>query len=136
MEPLETLRARIAEFPGYDTILERRRSDEYVRSYLGEALTEMAAGRTFPAESQRRIEALVLRVAFADPKSFPVHAGAQARSNPSDMHAVTEADAATVELADQAAKVDAASAARYLDEIAAALDERDAALRAAALKTP
>ena len=57
MEPLEQLRAKIAGFPGYDGDLERRRSDEYVRSYLGEALADFAGRCTLPAELQARVDA-------------------------------------------------------------------------------
>jgi hypothetical protein len=136
MEPLEQLREKIDDFPGYDTNLARRRSDEYVRSYLGEALTGMAASRPLCAELQARLDALVLRVAFADPKAFNVHDGIGASDSHDDGGAVAEADVATVDLADKAGSVDSASEASYLEAVTVTLDERDAALRAAALKIP
>lgn len=132
MGPLDQLRARIADFPGYDGDADRRRSDEYVRSYLGEALADLAARCTLRAELKERVEALVLRVGFADPRAFAVHHLVGVKS--SDEPEVAAADAATVEVADRAASVDSESAAGYLDEVAAVLDERDAAIRAAALK--
>ncbi len=137
MEPLEQLRARINGFPGYDTYLALRRSDEYVRSYLGEALTDMAARCPLPPEQQVRLEALVLRVAFADPKDFNPHEAVGAGDgSPNDGGAVAVADLATVDAADRAGAVDSASAESYLDGVTVVLDERDATLRAAALKTP
>ena len=134
MGPLEELRAKIAGFPGYDGDLERRRSDAYVRSYLGEALAELAARSALPAELQQKVDELVLRVGFADPRDFAVHHVVSAKDAADEGGGVASADAATVELADRAASVDAASASRYLDNVAAVLDERDAAIRAATMK--
>jgi hypothetical protein len=136
MEPLELLREKISEFPGYDTNIERRRSDEYVRSYLGEALTDMAARFPLAPELQTRIETLVLRVAFGNPKAFDAHDGPGVTNGANDGGAVAAADAATVDVADQAAAVDPASASGYLDNVTAVLDRRDEALRTAALKIP
>ena len=104
MDPLEQLRARIAGFPGYDGDLERRRSDEFVRSYLGEALAdlEVRCGSIAP-ELKQRIDALLLRVGFADQKSFSIHhdiAGMHAAAGADS--SVAGADAAAVDVADQA----------------------------------
>jgi hypothetical protein len=136
MEPLEQLRAKIAGFPGYDGDLERRHSDEYVRSYLGEALAELTARCPLTSELQQRVDALLLRVGFADPRAFVMHHATATTSESTDGGSVAAADAVTVALADRAATLDAASAAHYLDEVAAALDEREAAIRTAALKMP
>ena len=73
MDSLELLHAKIHGFPGYDTALERRHSDEYVRSYLGERLSEMAVRCTLPPDLQARVDVLLLRVAFANPKDFNAH---------------------------------------------------------------
>lgn len=131
MEPLEQLRAKIADFPGYDGDMERRRSDEYVRSYLGEALASLASRHALPPDLQERVDALVLRVGFADPRAFTLHHIVSHKGEPDGGGAVAAADAATVELADEATSVDAASASRYLDDVTALLDRRDAAIRAA-----
>ncbi|HEY6327190.1 MAG TPA: hypothetical protein VIW73_11830 [Candidatus Cybelea sp.] len=132
MDPLEQLRARIAGFPGYDGDLERRRSDEFVRSYLGEALAdlEVRCGSISP-ELKQRFDALLLRVGFADQRAFHhvvarVHAAANADGS------VAVVDAVAVEVADQAPHVEPDALGRYLDEVAATLDRRDAAMRAAA----
>jgi hypothetical protein len=135
MKPLDQLRAKIADFPGYDGDLERRRSDQYVRSYLGEALADLSARCPLSSELKARLDALVLRVELADPQTFAARHVIAARNDPSDGGAVAEADAATVELADRAESVDAASAPGYFDEVTAVLDGREAAIHAAALKT-
>jgi class 3 adenylate cyclase len=134
MEPLEKLREKIAGFPGYNGDLERRRSDEYVRSYMGEALTEFAARNALSPQLQSRIGDLLLRVAFADPREFGEHHIAVATSQ-DDGGAVAAADAATVELADRAASLRPEDAANYLDDVEKLLDERDAAMSAAAKTT-
>jgi hypothetical protein len=136
MEPLDQLRAKIAGFPGYDGDLERRRSDEYVRSYLGEALADLAARGILTAELQRRLDALILRAGFADQRDFAAHHFHAAPNDRSDGEALAAADAAIVALADRAAAVDAGNAFSYLDEVTSALDKREAALRAAALQMP
>ncbi|HZV77101.1 MAG TPA: hypothetical protein VFF63_05015 [Candidatus Babeliales bacterium] len=132
MTPLELLRAKIANFPGYDDDLGRRRSDEYVRAYLGEALTNFAERLQLPPALQKRADDLLLRVEFTDFDAFAHLHGAQADSG--DGGAVAAADAATIELADRAASLDEQSAAGYFDDVTAQLDERDAAIRAAAAK--
>jgi hypothetical protein len=133
MDSLELLHAKIRGFPGYDTALERRHSDEYVRSYLGERLSEMAARCTLPPELQARVDVLLLRVAFANPKDFNAH---DVDGTPAgDDGALAATDAATIELADRAETMEPASVAAYLDDATVALDRRDDALRAIALKT-
>jgi hypothetical protein len=137
MEPLDWLREKIGEFPGYDTHVARRHSDEYVRSYLGEALTDLAVRCRLSADVQSRLDALVLRVAFADPRAFSIHDGAGAADGSHDGGgAVAAADMATVEAADRAATLDCSAVPGYFDSVTALLDERNAALRAAAAKIP
>jgi hypothetical protein len=135
MELLEQLRAKISGFPGYDGELERRLSDEYVRSYLGEALAELASRDVLPPELRERVDAVILRVGFADQHAFAAHARGKT-SDAGDESAVAAADTATVALADRAASLDAASAASYLDQVTTTLDKRDAAIRAAAPTMP
>jgi hypothetical protein len=135
MDPLELLREKIVGFPGYDGDLDRRRSDEFVRAYLGEALTELAARcGELPLELQQRVDALKLRMEFADPKSFATHRLASNVPASSADGVVAEEDVAAVELADRASAIDTGSVARYLDDVTAALDSREAAMRSAATK--
>ena len=133
MEPLEQLRARIAGFPGYDGDLDRRRSDELVRSYLGEALAELEARcGALPTELQQRLEALLIRIGFSAPKTFAAHnSGVGIPPHHFDGEVAAE-DVATIELADRAKSTTVETLGAYLDEVTALLDRRDAAMRAAA----
>jgi hypothetical protein len=136
MEPLEQLRLRIAGFPGYEGDLDRRRSDEFVRSYLGEALAELSprCGK-LPSELQARLDQLLLRVGFSAPKAFAAHnSGLGIPSGTLDGEIAAE-DVATIELADWARSTTADSLSGYLDEVTAALDRRDAVMRAAATQS-
>jgi hypothetical protein len=135
MEPLERLRAKIAGFPGYDADLERRRSDEYVRSYLGEALTEFAERAPLSPEQRQRIDDLLLRVGFADPRDFATHQIVVGNRSTEQTDAMAAADEGTVELADRATSLDPASTNAYLDDVVATLDAREAAIRALTFKT-
>lgn len=134
MEPLDALRAKISGFPGYGDELERRRSDEYVRAYLGEALAAFGARTELPMATRQRLDELTLRLAFADQRAFAEHPSSDQPDRGQD-GAVMRADATTVELADRVASLDADEAPHFLEEVASALDQREAALRAAALKT-
>jgi hypothetical protein len=135
MEPLEQLRAKIKGFPGYDTDLERRRSDEYVRSYLGEALTEFAQRENLPADQQQRIADLLLRVGFANARDFATRHIVAAKHDAHESDEVATADVATVELADRAASLDANATSSYLNEVVALLDARETVIRAVTSKT-
>ncbi|MBV9232841.1 MAG: hypothetical protein JO030_02255 [Candidatus Eremiobacteraeota bacterium] len=134
MEALDRLRARIGAFPGYDTDADRRLSDELVRSYLGEAVAELAARNpSLEAPMRQRIDALLLRLGFASQRWFPAHAAAIVRHGVDS--AVVDADAAVIELADRAASVPGDGVAAYLDEVDKALDRRDATMQASAVRT-
>jgi len=132
MDPLDVLRAHIAAFPGYDGENNQRLADEFVRSYLGEALANVAGDNAqLPADVQSRVDALLLRVGFADPKSFAAH-GVAARVRPPDGGDVAVQDVATIELADRARSVAPDALGGLLDEVTQTLDRREAAMRAAA----
>jgi hypothetical protein len=136
MDPLDELREKIPGFPGYGGDLERRRSDELVRSYLGEALADLTL-RCGPLSTEltQRVDALLLRVGFADPKAFAVH-NVFARAQPAagDDGALAMLDVAVVAAADQASSIAPDAVAQYLDDVTATLDRRDATMRAAATK--
>lgn len=132
MDPLDALRAHIAAFPGYDGENNQRLADEFVRSYLGEALANIGGGNVeVPADVQSRIDGLLLRVGFADPKSFAAR-GVLTAARAADGGEVAVLDAATVEIADRARQADPASLNGLLDEVTQTLDRREAAMRAAA----
>lgn len=136
MEPLELLRAKIAGFPGYDDDLDRRRSDEYVRAYLGEALAELETDcGSLPSELHERREALLLRIGFSAPRAFAAHnTGSAVPPRHYDGDVAAE-DLAIVELADRAASITLETLGAYLDDVTAELDRRDATMRAAVTKS-
>lgn len=136
MDSLEELREKIPGFPGYDGDLERRRSDGLVRSFLGEALADLTL-RCGPlsAELTQRVDALLLRVGFADPKAFAVHnVFARMQASAGDDGALAALDVAVLAVADQASTIAPDAVAQYLDDVTATLDRRDATMRAAATK--
>lgn len=124
MEPLVFLRSKIADFPGYLDENGRGRSDELVRSYLGEALAELEA-RLAPVSDAvaTRIGDLLFRVGFVNQTLYRRYETAANDGVPMD--AVVADDAAIVEVADRAAAVSAQTLPAYLDDIAAVLDRRD-----------
>jgi hypothetical protein len=134
MDPLQGLRAKIPDFPGYGDELARRHADELVRSYLGEALDQLST-RLAPLESECReqIDALLLRVGFADQRAFSRHGcGPDEGDHGSECDAVLADDTETIELADRAAAIDAPALSAYLAAVEKLLERRDATLRAAA----
>ncbi len=135
MDPLQSVRARIPDFPGYGDDLSRRRSDSFVRSYVGEALANLQARLgTLDPELESRLGELLLRAGFADSHSFAVHNGSNGGATPSDdaERAVAGEDDDALALADRATSVDAAALGSYLDELTALLDRRAATMRAVA----
>ncbi|MBV9028614.1 MAG: hypothetical protein JO311_08355 [Candidatus Eremiobacteraeota bacterium] len=133
MDALDRLHARIAGFPGYDADADRRRSDELVRSYLGEALAELAArNAALAAPLREQIDALLLRVGFASQRLFPSHADGIAMHSAETT--VADADGGIVELADRASGLSPDGVAEYLQVVNDALDRRDAVMRAAAVR--
>jgi hypothetical protein len=135
MDSLDRLRAKISGFPGYAEDLDRRRSDQLVRSYLGEALSELAARlEPLAPAAQAQIDALLWRTEFADLKAFKMHDNFERDGVPDGAANADIAadDLQTVELADRAPSVDVSTLTAYLNDVGAALERRDAAMRAAA----
>ena len=127
MEQSQVLGAKIAGFPGYGDEDARRRSDELVRSYLGEALSDLRV-RLAPLDGavETRLDGLIQRSAVADQAAYEVYEQ-RAREN-AGLGAMTAADAGVLETADAASAVEAPDAASYLDRVAQALDARAAAM--------
>src|SRR5580700_2676355 len=124
-QPLEFLKSKIADFPGYSDDVSRWRSDELVRSYIGEAVADLQQ-RLEPLDValDGRVGDLLIRLGFANQAAYKNYEdGAHSTFNPDAMLA---ADAAAVELGDGASSIDVQQLPAYLDEISASLDQRDA----------
>jgi hypothetical protein len=131
MEAVQLLKSKIVDFPGYADDSARQRSDELVRSYLGEAIADLEA-RLDPVAGApaRQIGDLLFRVGFTNQNVYKRYEDA-ARTR-TDYDAVAAADARVVELADGAPVVETASLESYLGDVQAALDARDDAMDGAA----
>jgi hypothetical protein len=126
-QPLEFLKSKIADFPGYSDDVSRWRSDELVRSYIGEAVADLQQ-RLEPLDValDGRVGDLLIRLGFANQAAYKNYEdGAHSTFNPDAMLA---ADAAAVELGDGASSIDVQQLPAYLDEISASLDQRDAVM--------
>jgi len=127
MEHLQILGAKIAGFPGYADEDARRRSDELVRSYLGEALATLADRlRPLDGTVETRLGDLVMRSAFTNQEAYESYEE-RARESPG-FDAMAAADVRTIEAADAAPSVEAAGMAAYLDRVSQVLDARDAVM--------
>ena len=124
MDVLAALRTKINAFPGYASEDERRRSDELVRSYLGEALA-LAQTRLdgLPAALESRLGDLVLRAGFRNQIAFK--AFEYATLDGAKVARVAANDQRLLDLADRAGAVDAAALPAFLDDVDAAFDVRD-----------
>lgn len=126
----EQLQSAIADFPGYADDVSRERSDEFVRSYVGERLADLQQ-RLHPLDPSldERLGALLIRTAFVNQAAYKLYE----RDDRSEIRTdgVAAADAAAVAVADRSAEIDASQLPGYLDEVVCALDERDAAMSAA-----
>ncbi|HEU5481439.1 MAG TPA: hypothetical protein VFU90_16450 [Candidatus Tumulicola sp.] len=131
MDAVQLLKSKIPDFPGYADDLARQRSDELVRSYLGEAIADLQA-RLSPLDDApaRQIGDLLFRAGFTNQNVYRTYEDA-ARTR-TDYDAMAAADARVVDLADRAPSVDAASLETYLDGAREALDARDNAMDGAA----
>ena len=127
MEQLDSLKGKIAAFPGYGDDIAREKSDEMVRSYAGERLAELQ-DRLEPLDDamKERVGALLLRAAFTNQAAHKVYAGNE--RSMIDASAVAVSDAETIAVADRASSISAEQLAKYLDEVSAAFDKRDAAM--------
>lgn len=127
MDDADAVRAQIPTFPGYATLADRRLADELVRSYLGEALSELADRHPdFFADAHDGYQRLLMRAGFANQLAF--HAFEYADGDATRQAAVAAGDVALIAVADRAATVGASGIPGYLDDVTAAFDRRDAAM--------
>lgn len=130
MQVPESLQSAIADFPGYGDDLARERSDEFVRSYVGERLADLQQRlQPLDATLNDRFGALLLRTAFVNQVAYKLYE--RDDHSPIDVGPVAAADASAVQLAGRASSLDAAQVPQYLDEVTHALDERDTAMSGA-----
>ena len=119
------LKSKIDGFPGYGDDEAREKSDELVRSYLGERLADLQQRlQPLDASLSDRIGELLLRTAFINQAVHRLYDGGAKV----DLGPVAGADETTIALADQANSIDAAGVEAYLTEVSSILDERDAAM--------
>jgi hypothetical protein len=127
MDAIESIKARIPQFAGYEELEARRDDDELVRSYLGEALSTLnAIHPDFFAERSDAYENLIIRAGFMNQMAF--RAFEYAKLDPAHLDAVAQNDRAMLDLADRAPSVAAGDVAAYLEELTAAFDRRDNAM--------
>ena len=125
---LESLRSKIPDFEGYLNEEDRRRSDELVRAYVGEALAALE-GRVAPGADDPRFGALLLRSGFMNQAAFKAFEYEHLDDAQSDE--IGACDLRLIELADRAPSLDAGGVDSYLSEISEAFDARDRAMAAA-----
>ena len=130
MDPLEFMRSRIGDFPEYADEASRRLSDELVRAYLGEALTDMGERLSPLAELlEAQLGDLLLRVGFSNARAYQAYERfARTQTGP---NGIVASDTLLIELADRARVLEAAILETFLLDVAAALDARDAAMLSA-----
>ena len=120
MDTLETLRLKIPDYPGYTNEDDRRKSDELVRSYVGEALAEL---RDRVAASDGKFDSVLLRAGFTNQSAF--RALEFARLDDARAAGMYAADLHLVELADRSGRIDAGAIDGHLADVDAAFDRRE-----------
>ncbi len=123
-QSLELLKSKIPDFPGFADDVSRWRSDELVRSYVGEAVAGVQERlKPLDAALDVRIGDMLIRVGFANPATYKAFEDRELAKF--DDGAMAAADARAIEIADRAASIDAVSLPGYLEELSESLDHRD-----------
>lgn len=125
MDTLASLRGKIPDFTGYLNEDDRRRSDELVRSHVGEALSDLQS-RISPGVPDSRFERVLMRCGFANQTAFKAFEYMVLGEERVD--AIRTCDLKLLDLADRLPEVPPDGADRALAEIMAAFDERDRAM--------
>lgn len=120
MDTLETLRLKIPDYPGYANEDDRRKSDELVRSYVGEALAEL---RDRVAALDGKFDSLLMRAGFTNQSAF--RAFESARLDDARAAGMYAADLDLVELADRSERIEAGAIDVHLADVDAAFDRRE-----------
>lgn len=126
MDALTRIRAKINAFPGYASEDDIRQSDELIRAYVGERLSELQ-DRLGEGNASDALEPLVLRAAFADQRAL------RPLEEPNihiEVSALFDADATLLDTADESAAVMQTGVSSYVARLQTAFDERDAAMAA------
>ncbi|MGD0476036.1 MAG: hypothetical protein ABSB70_22835 [Candidatus Velthaea sp.] len=122
MDDTAFLHERIESYAGYTNDIDRQRSDEQIRAYVGEALTRLRERLHPQAAAGEALERLLVRCEFAD--QGVAHAFDAVNVGADEIAATAAADRELVRLADRANDVDAAQAGSLFAQIAAAFDRR------------
>lgn len=130
MDALTEIRAKINDYPGYDSDAHIRLCDELIRAYVGERLADLQ-DRLEASALADTLEPLVVRSAFAnlhvlEPLLQPLE-GVDLTAT------VREADVALVAGADDAAEVTPQTLDAYIARMTQLFDARDASLVAAGI---
>lgn len=128
MTPLEDIKSKIPDYPGYADRDLRARSDEMVRGYAGRRLAQIAErlNGTLPQEVRDEYDASLVRCQFTNQSAFKTIVEAEGEN----FDSLVAADQALVDLADRADQVSAETLPGFLKDVAAALDGRDVAMDA------
>jgi hypothetical protein len=122
MDDTAFLHGRIESYAGYTNDAQRRRSDEQIRAYVGEALARVRERLRPAGVASEALDRLLVRCEFAD--QHVAHAFDAVSVGADEIDATAAADRELVALADRADEVDAAELEAFLAQIGAALDRR------------
>ena len=123
MDAPALLRAKIPNFPGYGDDQARRLSDELVRAYSGELLSDLQNRIGATGATADRLTKVLLRCEFLNQIAFKPYENADL--DETKMESMASADLQLVDLAEKSSTLDGSSLDTYLDEVESALDLRD-----------
>jgi hypothetical protein len=122
MDDTAFLHERIESYAGYTNDIDRQRSDEQIRAYVGEALARVRARLRPAGAASEALERLLVRCEFAD--QGVAHAFDAVDVDADEIAATAAADRELVTLADRAGEVETAQLEPFLAQVGAALDRR------------
>jgi hypothetical protein len=127
VEPLESIRAQIGDFAGYEDIEQRRVADEQIRAFVGERLAELPAAvvDALSPEERARYDRILLRSEFLNQPAFRVF---EENPTPKRVAALLEADAQVLAAAKELENVQPDAIGDVLKRLEAPFDRRDAAM--------